>query len=199
MKNILFICGQNKLRSPTAEAVFATNLDWNVRSAGLKNNSEVQVGADDVGWAEYIFVMENSHKKKLQERFRAELNGQKVICLGIPDNYEYMDEEIELLQATEKEVLQSRKGTWSLAHEIRLKNLLQLQASSRPDRMRPFLIRAIAKSEHREGFYATECDVGVGIRHGSVGSMVPKSIRLPAVVFLLESPAKVLPTWEMAD
>ncbi len=100
MKNILFICGQNKLRSPTAEAVFATNLDWNVRSAGLKNNSEVQVGADDVEWAEYIFVMENSHKKKLQERFRAELNGQKVICLGIPDNYEYVDDAlVEILKA----------------------------------------------------------------------------------------------------
>jgi len=28
----------------------------------LKNNSDVQVDIDDVEWAEYIFVMGNSHK-----------------------------------------------------------------------------------------------------------------------------------------
>ncbi len=100
MKNILFVCGQNKLRSPTAETVFASRSDWNVRSAGLKNNSDVQIGADDVEWADYIFVMENIHKKKVQERFRTTLNKQKVICLGIADNYGYMDEGlINLLEA----------------------------------------------------------------------------------------------------
>jgi predicted protein tyrosine phosphatase len=92
MKRILFVCGENKLRSPTAESVFSSNPEWELRSAGLKNNSDVQVGIDDVEWAEYIFVMENSHKKKLQDRFKAVLNHQKVICLGIPDDYQYMDE-----------------------------------------------------------------------------------------------------------
>jgi len=92
MKRILFVCGENKLRSPTAESVFSSNPEWEVRSAGLKNNSDVQVGIDDVEWAEYIFVMENSHKKKLQDRFKMVLNHQKVICLGIPDDYQYMDE-----------------------------------------------------------------------------------------------------------
>jgi predicted protein tyrosine phosphatase len=66
MKRILFVCGQNKLRSPTAESVFSSNP---VRSVGLKNNSDVQVGIDDVEWAEYIFVMEKSHKRKLQKLF----------------------------------------------------------------------------------------------------------------------------------
>lgn len=100
MKNILFICGQNKLRSPTAEAVFGSKPDWNVRSAGLKNNSELQIGADDIEWADYIFVMESAHKKKVQEKFRKILNKQKVISLEIADNYEYMDEGlISLLEA----------------------------------------------------------------------------------------------------
>ena len=69
MKRILFVFGQNKLRSPTAESVFSSNPEWEVRSAGLKNNSDVQVGIDDVEWAEYIFVMEKSHKRKLQKLF----------------------------------------------------------------------------------------------------------------------------------
>ena len=36
--------------------------------------------------------MENSHKRKLQDRFKVVLNHQRVICLGIPDDYQYMDE-----------------------------------------------------------------------------------------------------------
>lgn len=63
-----------------------------MRSAGFKNSSDVQIGDDDVEWADYIFVMENIHKKKLQDKFGKMLNKQNVICLGIPDNYKYMDE-----------------------------------------------------------------------------------------------------------
>lgn len=58
----------------------------------MKNSSDVQIGDDDVEWADYIFVMENIHKKKLQDKFGKVLNKQKIICLAIPDNYKYMDE-----------------------------------------------------------------------------------------------------------
>jgi predicted protein tyrosine phosphatase len=92
MKKLLFICSQNKLRSPTAENVFAKAEGWEVRSAGLNHNAIIPLGAEDVQWADYIFVMEPTHKKKLQEKFKALLKNQKVICLNIPDNYEYMDE-----------------------------------------------------------------------------------------------------------
>jgi predicted protein tyrosine phosphatase len=94
MTNILFVCSQNKLRSPTAEAVFADVDGWNVLSAGLNNNAEVQLGAEDVEWADYIFVMENRQKKKLATQFRKELKDQRLICLGIPDDYQYMDPDL---------------------------------------------------------------------------------------------------------
>ena len=94
MKNILFVCSQNKLRSPTAEAVFCDHDGWEVRSAGLNNDAEIPLGTEDVEWAEYIFVMEQTHKKKLKNRFRESLKQQNIICLGIPDDYEYMDEEL---------------------------------------------------------------------------------------------------------
>ena len=43
--------------------------------------------------------MEQAHKKKLKKRFRENLKSQKLICLGIPDNYEYMDSElVEILK-----------------------------------------------------------------------------------------------------
>jgi len=94
MKKILFICSQNKLRSPTAESAFFNYEGWEVRSAGLNNNAEIPLGIDDVLWAEYIFVMEQTHKQKLKKKFRKYIKDQHIICLGIPDNYEYMDEEL---------------------------------------------------------------------------------------------------------
>jgi len=90
-QKLLFICGKNKLRSPTAEAVFGGMEGKEVRSAGLSNDADVLLGTEDVEWADIIFVMEQAHKKKLKERYRAHLNGQKVVCLGIPDKYKYMD------------------------------------------------------------------------------------------------------------
>ena len=94
MTRILFVCCQNKLRSPTAEAVFSEEPNVEVRSAGLNNDAEVPLGAEDIEWAEVIFVMENAHKRKLRTKFREHLKNQKLICLGIPDNYEYMAPEL---------------------------------------------------------------------------------------------------------
>lgn len=94
MKKILFICSQNKLRSPTAEAVFADYDGWEVRSAGLNNDAEIPLGLDDIQWAEYIFVMEKVHKKKVQQQFATALKNKKLICLDIPDIYRYMDEKL---------------------------------------------------------------------------------------------------------
>ena len=35
--------------------------------------------------------MEREHKAKLSARFAAHLRDQQVVCLGIPDNYRFMD------------------------------------------------------------------------------------------------------------
>ena len=94
MKKILFVCSQNKLRSPTAEAVFSNAPNLVVRSAGLNNDAEVPLGVEDIEWAEIIFVMEQAQKRKLQKRFKASLKNQKLVILGIPDDYEYMQPEL---------------------------------------------------------------------------------------------------------
>jgi len=94
MKNILFLCSQNKLRSPTAEAIFCDTDGWDVRSAGLNTGAEVYISTEDVEWAEYIFVMEQTHKKKLKQKFRELIKEQSIICLGIPDDYEFMDKDL---------------------------------------------------------------------------------------------------------
>lgn len=99
MKKILFICSKNKLRSPTAEAIFYGYQDWEVCSAGISNDAEVHVSLEDIEWADYIFVMENTHKKKLSNKFGRAIKNQKVISLNIPDIYKFMDKSlIELLK-----------------------------------------------------------------------------------------------------
>ncbi|MBD2385947.1 low molecular weight protein tyrosine phosphatase family protein [Cylindrospermum sp. FACHB-282] len=99
MKKLLFICSRNKLRSPTAEAVFAEYAELEVESAGLDRYAEVPVSTEAIEWADMIFVMEKSHKSKLSKNFQPFLKGKRVICLDIPDDYEYMEPAlIELLK-----------------------------------------------------------------------------------------------------
>jgi predicted protein tyrosine phosphatase len=91
MRKILFICSQNKLRSPTAEQVFSTWPNLDVASAGTNHDAEVLLSRELVEWADIIMVMEKPHRNKLNAKFRAQLNGKRVIVLNIPDDYEYMD------------------------------------------------------------------------------------------------------------
>ncbi|WP_334185125.1 low molecular weight protein tyrosine phosphatase family protein [Novosphingobium sp.] len=99
MKNILFVCSQNRLRSPTAEHIFADYPGLEVSSAGTNHHAENPLTAELVSWADIIVVMEKRHRSKLQQRFRAALRGQRVICLDIPDDYSFMDPDlVELLK-----------------------------------------------------------------------------------------------------
>ena len=91
LKNILFVCSQNRLRSPTAEQVFSQRPDIEVASAGTNNDAETPLTSELVEWADIIFVMEKTHRTKLQSRFRATLKSKRVVCLDIPDNYAFMD------------------------------------------------------------------------------------------------------------
>lgn len=97
-KRILFICSRNKLRSPTAEAIFSDYPQVEVDSAGLSKDAEVSLSREQVEWADLILVMENIHRLRLNRDFGRFLKGKKISVLNIPDNYPYMDPElIELL------------------------------------------------------------------------------------------------------
>lgn len=99
VQTVLFVCSQNKLRSPTAEQVFSRRQDLEVDSAGTNYNAENPLTAELVAWADVIFVMEKAHRSRLQRRFRAALGGRRVVCLDIPDDYAFMQPElIQLLK-----------------------------------------------------------------------------------------------------
>lgn len=91
MKRVLFVCSQNRLRSPTAEQIFSQRPDLEVESSGTNHDADTPLTVELVAWADLIFVMERAHRDKLQRRFQRSLKGKRVICLDIPDDYEFMD------------------------------------------------------------------------------------------------------------
>ncbi len=100
MKRYLFVCSQNRLRSPTAEQIFSTRTDIEVSSAGTNNDAENPLDLEQIEWADVIVVMEKHHRNKLQKRFYSALKSKRLVVLDIPDEYEFMDPGlVKLLQA----------------------------------------------------------------------------------------------------
>jgi predicted protein tyrosine phosphatase len=100
IQTVLFVCSQNRLRSPTAEQVFSCHKDLEVDPAGTNHDAENPLTAKLVRWAGMIFVMEKAHRAKLRRHFRPALTGKRVICLDIPDDYSFMQPElVRLIEA----------------------------------------------------------------------------------------------------
>lgn len=92
--NLLFVCSENRLRSPTGEEVFSQYEGINAIGAGTNADADTVVSGDLIEWADVIFVMEKTHKQKVSKKYRDLLKGKKLVCLDIPDNYDRMDPEL---------------------------------------------------------------------------------------------------------
>lgn len=92
--NILFICSRNQWRSPTAEKIYKNINGLITKSAGTEPSARIKVSSKLIDWADKIFVMEKRHKQRLMENFRDDILSKEIIVLDIPDEYQYMDEEL---------------------------------------------------------------------------------------------------------
>jgi predicted protein tyrosine phosphatase len=98
--NLLFICTVNRMRSCTAETLYNTSPGYSVRSAGISPTAPQQVTANLLQWADRVFVMENVHRAFIVENFPGIDLENKLIVLGIPDHYYYMEPElVDLLRS----------------------------------------------------------------------------------------------------
>ena len=96
---VLFVCDANRLRSPTAEAIFKSRPHLDVKSAGLAKQATVPVTIELLEWADVVFVMEKRQRNIIQSRFKEIYQRKRIICLYIPDDFEFMDPHlIELLK-----------------------------------------------------------------------------------------------------
>jgi len=94
LEKILFVCGKNRRRSPSAEEIFAGMDGIEVSSAGTSAEAECVVSADLLEWADRIFVMEQKQRRYLNAHFARSLKDKKIVCLNIPDRYRYMQPEL---------------------------------------------------------------------------------------------------------
>ena len=90
----LFVCSQNRLRSPTAEQVFAQFSELECESAGTDPTANVPLEPDLIQWADVIFVMERSHRNRIMKKFKTFLHGKRIVVLDIADEYDFMDPEL---------------------------------------------------------------------------------------------------------
>jgi predicted protein tyrosine phosphatase len=91
---LLFVCGRNRWRSPTAEAVFARYDGVETQSAGVSKDADTLLSAEAIEWADVILAMEPGHKEKIARKFGALLRSKRVVVLDIPDEYRLMQPEL---------------------------------------------------------------------------------------------------------
>ncbi len=91
---LLFVCSRNKIRSLTAEKLMEGVPGYEARSAGTQASARIGVTSGMIRWADMIFCMERSHLEKIRNRFPEEMNGKRAIALHIPDEYQFMGEDL---------------------------------------------------------------------------------------------------------
>ena len=107
--NVLFVCGRNLKRSPTAAKVFQNDPRFTVRSAGTSDSSPRRIREGDLVWADLVLVMERKYAARIRAVFGGVEHMPRIESLEISDDYEFMDPElIELLRDGVEQVLAER-------------------------------------------------------------------------------------------
>ena len=97
IKKLLFVCSENRLRSPTAEEVFSEYDGVETIGCGTNSDSETPLSGDLIEWADIVLVMEKSHKTKVAKKYKKLLAHKRLVCLDIPDNYKRMQPDLVTL------------------------------------------------------------------------------------------------------
>lgn len=101
-KRVLCICSAGMLRSPTAANVLHREFGFNTRSAGISDFALVPVSEVLLEWADQIVCMNDDHKRQLLFDCLPLMGAEgvrqlekDVVALGIPDEFEFMNEELQ--------------------------------------------------------------------------------------------------------
>lgn len=91
---VLFVCTANKLRSPTAEAVFREHPGLEVLSAGTDPDAPAPLTRELVASADLIIAMETQHRERIRKKYKERPADSRIVTLHIPDEYERDDPEL---------------------------------------------------------------------------------------------------------
>jgi predicted protein tyrosine phosphatase len=93
---VLFVCRQNKVRSLTAEHLYRVRPDLEVRSAGTVTFAKNQLTEELMTWADAVFVFDENQLEAMERRFGTKSFGKPVVCLGLPDTFDYKSQQLVL-------------------------------------------------------------------------------------------------------
>ncbi|MCA1560152.1 MAG: protein tyrosine phosphatase [Acidobacteria bacterium] len=79
--------------------MFSKRNDLEVRSAGTSADALARVNARMLEWADVIFIMDDHQRRSLGDMFPAHPALERVVCLDIPDDFNFLDPQLmRLLQ-----------------------------------------------------------------------------------------------------
>jgi predicted protein tyrosine phosphatase len=91
---LLFVCTVNRMRSATAHKIYEDDNRFEVRSAGTDKTANTVLSEELLNWADSIVVMEKHHRNHIRNHFPEIYKNKRIVCLYIPDDYDYMQTEL---------------------------------------------------------------------------------------------------------
>ena len=106
---LLFVCTVNRMRSATAHKIYEDDDRFEVKSAGTDNTANTVLTGDILNWADSIVVMEKHHRNYIRKHYPEIYKNKRIVCLYIPDDYDYMQTELIGILKDKVEDVYSRK------------------------------------------------------------------------------------------
>ena len=106
---LLFVCTVNRMRSATAHKIYESDDRFEVKSAGTDKSASTVLTEEILNWADSIVVMEKKHRNHIRKHFTEIYENKRIVCLYIPDDYDYMQTELIGILKGKLEDVYSRK------------------------------------------------------------------------------------------
>jgi len=71
--------------------MYSDDSRFEVKSAGTEALMGREVTGRELKWADLVVVMESRHEQKIRMRFPEESRTARIVVLGIPDIYQFME------------------------------------------------------------------------------------------------------------
>lgn len=97
------------MRSATAHKIYETDTRFEVKSAGTDKSASTVLTDELLNWADSVIVMEKHHRNHIRKHFPDIYKNKRIVCLYIPDYYDYMQTELISILKDKMEDVYHRK------------------------------------------------------------------------------------------
>ncbi|TGE10303.1 low molecular weight protein tyrosine phosphatase family protein [Hymenobacter fodinae] len=94
---LLFVCTINRMRSATAQKLYQEDPRFEVKSAGTAASALQVLSTELLDWADTVIVMEKGHRNFIRKHFPLVYQQKRIVCLYIPDEYDFMQPTLQYL------------------------------------------------------------------------------------------------------